>query len=46
MLTHAKVLVLGAYNFKKMPFRNIVDVYSKSRKKQTISVRDLKYGLK
>ena len=49
MLTHPKIVVWSAYNFKKMPktgFRNVVDVYSKSRKNQTSGDRDLKYGLK
>ena len=49
MLTHPKILVWGAYNFEKMPktgFRNVADVYSKSRKNQTNGDRDLKYGLK
>ena len=35
MLTHTKILVWGVYNFKKIPktgFRNLEDVYSKSRK--------------
>ena len=47
MLPHAKILVLGAYNFKKMPktgLRNVADVYLKSRKNQTNGDRDLKYG--
>ena len=38
MLTHPKISVWGAYNFEKMPktgFRNLVDVYSKSRKYNT-----------
>ena len=49
MLTHPKILVWGAYNFKKMTktgFRNEADMYSKSRKNQTNGDRDLKYGLK
>ena len=49
MLAHAKILVLGAYNFKKMPktgFRNVAAVYSNARKNQTNGDRDLKYGLK
>ena len=49
MLTHPKILVWGAFNFEKMPksgFRDIADVYSKSRKNQTNGDRDLKYGLK
>ena len=49
MLTHPKISVWGAYNFEKMPkmgFRNVVDVYSKSRKNQTNGDGDLKYGLK
>ena len=49
MLTHSKFLVWGASNFKKMPkmgFRNVADVYLKSRKNQTNGDRDLKYGLK
>ena len=49
MLTHSKILVWGAYIFKKSPrrgFQNVTDVYSKSRKNQTNGDRDLKYGLK
>ena len=49
MLTPPKILVWGAYNFKIMPktgFRNVTDVYSKSRKNQTNGDIDLKYGLK
>ena len=49
MLTHAKILVWGAYNFEKMPktgLRNVVEDYSKSRKNQTNGDRDLKYGKK
>ena len=49
MLAHAKILVLGAYNFEKMPktgFRNVANVYLKARKNQTNGDRDLKYGLK
>ena len=49
MLTQAKILVWGDYNFKKMPktgFGNVADVYLKSRKNQTNGDRDLKYGLK
>ena len=49
MLTHQKILVWGAFNFEKLPktgFRNVADVYSKSRKNQTNIDRDLKYGLK
>ena len=37
------------HNFENMPkmgLQNVVDVYSKSRKKQTNGDRDLKYGLK
>ena len=49
MLTDSIILVWGAFNFEKMPkmgFRNVPDVYSKSRKNQTNGDRDLKYGLK
>ena len=49
MLTNPKIFVWGAHNFEKMPktgFPNVADVYSKSRKNQTNSDRDLKYGLK
>ena len=50
MINHPKNLVWGAYTFEKMPkkqFWNVVDVYSKSFKNQTIGDRkDLKYGLK
>ena len=49
MLTHSKILVWGAYNFEQMSktgFRNVVDVYSKSRKIQTNGDSDLKYGSK
>ena len=47
MLSHPKILVSGAYNFKKMPktgLRNVADVYSESSKNQTNGNRDLKYG--
>ena len=47
MLSHPKILVLGAYNFEKMPktgLRNVADVYSESSKNQTNGNRDLKYG--
>ena len=49
MLTHAKILVWGAYNFEKMPktrLRNVTEDYLKSRKNQTNGDRDLKYGKK
>ena len=49
MLTHAKTLVWGAYNFEKMPYtglRNVADVYLKSCKNLNNGYRDLKYGLK
>ena len=49
MLTNPKILVWGAYNFEKMPkmgFRNVADVYLKSRKNQTNGDSDLKYGSK
>ena len=49
MFTYPKILVMGAYNFEKMPktdFWNVVDMYLKSRKNQTNRDRDLKYGLK
>ena len=49
MLTHAKILVWGDYNFKKMPktgFWNVAAVYSKSFKNKTKGSRDLKYGIK
>ena len=49
MLTHPKILVWGAKHFEKLPktgFRNVVDVYSKSRKYQINGDRDLKYGKK
>ena len=49
MLTHAKILVWGAYNFEKMPktgLRNVPDVYLKSCKNLNNGDRDLKYGLK
>ena len=49
MFTYPKILVMGAYNFEKMPktgFWNVVDMYLKSRKNQTNGDRDLKYGLK
>ena len=47
MLAHAKILVLGAYNFEKMPktgCRNVADMYLKACKNQTNGGRDLKYG--
>ena len=49
MFTYPKILVMGAYNFEKMAkqgFRNVADVYLKSRKNQTKGDRNLKYGLK
>ena len=49
MLTHPKILVWGAFNFKKSTktgFWNVADMYSKSPKNQTNGDRDLKYGLK
>ena len=49
MLTNPKILVWGAYNFKKMPktgFRNVADVYLKACKNKTNGGRDLKYGFK
>ena len=49
MLSHPKIVVWGAYNFKKMPktgFWNVADVYLKSCKKQAKGDRDLKYGSK
>ena len=49
MLTHPKIWVWGSYNFEKMTktgFRNVVDMYLKSRKNRTNGDRDLKYGLK
>ena len=48
MLTHPTILVWGAFYFEKLPktwFRNVADLYSKARKKQTNGGRDLEYGL-